>query len=74
MQSYTLCLTCGSCEKALARFVALGKTNQPRMYDQHQRLLQAITMAKNDITVLERSMRAEAERPFDWLAAKMAVQ
>jgi hypothetical protein len=61
-------------EKALARFVAEGKANVRREYTKHRDLLLAITMAKNDVTVLERSMRAESERPFDLLAAKMAVQ
>jgi hypothetical protein len=30
-------------------------------------------MARNDITVIERSMRAEVERPFDLLAFKMGA-
>jgi hypothetical protein len=45
----------------------------PSMYTKHQKLLSAIDMARNDITVLERSMRAESERGFDLLAAKMGA-
>jgi hypothetical protein len=60
-------------EKALARFVARGQADVPSMYTKHQKLLSAIDMARNDITVLERSMRAESERGFDLLAAKMGA-
>jgi hypothetical protein len=62
------------CERALERFVAgAGKADQPRLAAQHTKLLTAIDTAKNDIIVIERSMRAEAERPFDWLAFKMGA-
>jgi hypothetical protein len=50
-----------------------GKADQPRLAAQHTKLLTAIDTAKNDIIVIERSMRAEAERPFDWLAFKMGA-
>jgi hypothetical protein len=43
-------------------------------YGKHRDLLQALATARNDVDVLERAMKAESERPFDLLAAKMAVQ
>jgi len=61
-------------EKALARFVAAGKVDMRSEYSKHRDLLQALAMARNDVDVLERAMKAESERPFDLLAAKMAVQ
>jgi ethanolamine utilization protein EutP (predicted NTPase) len=61
-------------EKALARFVAEGKADMRSEYGKHRDLLQALATARNDIDVLERAMKAESERGFDWLAAKMAVQ
>ena len=61
-------------EKALARFVQLGKADEPRLHSKHQDLLLAIATSRNDIVILEGMMRWELERPFDLLAFKMAVR
>ena len=57
--------------KALRRFMAGGGDRNPRLTPQHRELLHNLELAKNDVIVLERSLRAESERPFDLLAAKM---
>jgi hypothetical protein len=60
-------------EKDLQCFVQEGKADQPRLHSKHQDLLTAITVAKNDLAVIERSMKAESERPFD-LITKMVMR
>ena len=58
-------------EKALARFVQLGKADEPRLHSKHQDLLLAIATSRNDIVILEGMMRREFARPFDLLTAKV---
>jgi hypothetical protein len=60
-------------EKALVRFVEQGKAEQPSRYSEHRELLAAIAMARNDVEVLTRSLKAEAARPFDLLREKLGA-
>lgn len=61
-------------ERKLAVHMAAERAGSPRHASQHRELRTELAQAQNDVDVLQRELRRESERPFDLLAAKMAVQ